>query len=77
MTDFTPRPGSTITAETGSIEIWITDEAKLSYDGVKFAASNGIEVVVVDFTKEVDPYDETASILTVPVRRIDSSTNTR
>lgn len=67
MTDFTPRPGSTITAETGSIEIWITDEAKLSYDGVKFAASNGIEVVVVDFTKEVDPYDETASILTVPV----------
>ena len=67
MCEFTPRPGSTITAETASIEIWITDEAKLSYDGVKFTTNTGIELVVTDFKKEVDPYDETASILTVPV----------
>lgn len=67
MCEFTPRPGSTITNETTNIEIWITDEAKLSYEGVKFATNTGTEAIVSDFAKEVDPYDETASILTVPV----------
>lgn len=76
MCEFTPRPGSTITAETANIEIWITDEAKLSYDGVKFTTNTGVEMVVTDFKKEVDPYDETASILTVPVPKELTQTTT-
>lgn len=69
ISEFIPAPESTLDANTTeSIEIWVTDEAKLSYDGIQFKA-NYLEtpLVVVDFKKEADPYDPTAAILTVPV----------
>ena len=71
ISEFTPASGTTFNEnyyETESIEIWITDEAKLSYDGVKFDCNFMPEqpIIVVNYTKEADPYDATAAVLTVP-----------
>ena len=68
ISEFIPAPGSTLDCcEPETIEIWITDEGKLSYDGVKFALDFMEEpIVVTDYTKEADTFDPTAAILTVP-----------
>lgn len=69
--EFTPASNSTLTEETTQLEIWITDEAKLQYDGVQFdytgVAGEVGSVVVSNYTKEVDSEDPTASILYVPL----------
>lgn len=75
VSDFTPAPGTNLEG-VESIEIWITDEAKLRYDGVLFAFSNDYEetqdlIVANDMiTKVADEWDATASILTVPVPEV-------
>ena len=72
VSDFTPAPGANLDG-VNTLEIWITDEALLQYDGVLFAFSNEeseLEQIVVAndmITKEADEFDETAAILTVPV----------
>lgn len=74
--DFTPAAGSVITTSTQNLEIWVTDENMLTYDGIEFAydaaSSNARSasketILVTDYTKEADPEDNTATILTVPV----------
>lgn len=70
ISEFTPASGSSLEG-VSSIEIWITDEDKLSYDGINFTytSANGTtqSVVVTDFTKEQDPDNSDAAILNVPV----------
>lgn len=68
FSEFIPASGATLTQENASIEIWIADEVKLSYEGVKFACEQLQEpLVVLNYTREIDEYEETAAILTVPV----------
>ena len=73
LCEFTPAPNSSLDG-VAEIEIWITDEAKLSYDGVLFQygknADNLTNEVVVEnglITKEADTEFEGAAILYVPV----------
>lgn len=72
FSDFVPVSGSSLD-EVETVEIWIADEKKLQYDGVLFSCTNlndstdNQEIVIANFTKEEDPEDATASILTVPV----------
>lgn len=76
--DFTPGNGSSI-KNVDNIEIWITDEQSLTYDGVKFAYldENGTEqeIIVRDYTREEDEEEEDAIILTVPVPEAMKTTN--
>lgn len=75
ISEFTPASGAKLD-DVATIEIWITDENKLQYDGVLFTFTNDndetIEKVVDNslITKEADPYDADAAILTVPVPTI-------
>lgn len=67
ISEFTPASGTTIEQNLENIEIWVTDEAKLSYDGIRFAADFWDEpIIVCNFIKEADTFDATAAILTVP-----------
>ena len=73
LSEFTPAPNSSLDG-VAEIEIWITDEAKLSYDGVLFQYGSDKEnldqQVVVEnglITKEADPDFEGAALLYVPV----------
>lgn len=69
VAEFTPASGSDI-SKTKNLEIWITDEKKLSYSGVEFVYEKDgttSSVVVTDIKKEQDPDDATAMILSVPV----------
>ncbi len=68
ISEFIPASGTTLElCEPETIEIWVTDEAKLSYDGVKFTFDFMVEpIVVTDYIKEADTFDPTAAILTVP-----------
>lgn len=72
ISEFTPAPGSKLDG-VAELEIWITDEAKLQYDGVLFKYSNDIdgekEIVISNdnIKKEADEFDPSAAILTVPV----------
>lgn len=73
LCEFTPAPNRSLDG-VAEIEIWITDEAKLSYDGVLFQYGTEKEnldrQVVVEnglITKEADPDFEGASLLYVPV----------
>ncbi len=70
ISEFTPATGSSLAGVT-NIEIWITDESKLSYDGIKFTytASDGTtkDIVVTNFTKTQDPDNSDAVILNIPV----------
>lgn len=68
--DYDPASGGEITGN--SIEVWIADESKLSYDGVRFTYTKDGETKTADvakslITKEVDTEDKTANILTIPV----------
>lgn len=69
VAEFTPANGSDID-KTKNIEIWVTDESKLSYSGILFTyEKDGVEgsVLVTDIKKEADPDDATAMILTLDV----------
>ncbi|MBR2379172.1 MAG: hypothetical protein IKA91_07030 [Bacteroidaceae bacterium] len=72
LCEFTPAPNTSLDG-VAQIEIWITDEAKLSYDGVvfKYGKKGNLteEFVVYNnlITKESDPDFEGAAILYVPV----------
>jgi len=69
VAEFTPANGADL-KNTKNIEIWITDEDKLTYSGIEFTYEvDGVSksVVVTDFKKENDPEEENAKILTVPV----------
>lgn len=73
LSEFTPAPNNSLDG-VAEIEIWITDEAKLSYDGVLFQYGSDKEnldqQVVVEnglITKEADPDFEGATLLYVPV----------
>lgn len=76
--EFTPANGASIKEEE-SIEIWIDDEENLTYDGVKFSYEdeNGAsqEIVVKDYTRVKDEYEEGAVILTVPIPDAMKTTN--
>ena len=78
MCEFIPAPGANID-DVAEIEIWITDEAKLQYDGVLFTFNSEIdgtnEVIVFNdqITKEADPFFEGAAILYVPVPKMGGS----
>lgn len=68
--DFTPANGSLTGVE--SIEIWIRGDKYLQYDGVTFeykenGETKNIDVLMSEITKEDDPMEAGASILTVPV----------
>lgn len=73
LCEFAPAPNTSLDG-VAQIEIWITDENKLSYDGVLFQygleKENLTNEVVVEnslITKEADPEFEGAAILYVPV----------
>ena len=73
LCEFAPAPNTSLDG-VAEIEIWITDENKLSYDGVLFQygveKENLTNEVVVEnglITKEADPDFEGAAILYVPV----------
>ena len=71
--DFTPQSGSLTGVD--NLEIWIQNDAALIYEGVRFDyVAGGVQkstVVMNDkITKEADPADNTAMILTVPVPRM-------
>lgn len=79
--EFTPASGSRLATNISHIEIWITDEAKLQYDGVLFkyiSETDGVreEVVYNDMIEkyyeeaEVDAVYPPAAVLTVPVPNI-------
>jgi len=70
--EFTPNNGSTLDDSSQSIELWITDEGMLCYDGIQFAYTqdNEEKTIILDNTqyeKVVDPDEATAAILTIPV----------
>jgi len=70
--EFTPASGSRLTDQTQSIELWVTDDAKLVYDGVVFTYEKDgktLQHVILneELVKEVDPDDNNAAILTIPV----------
>lgn len=72
--DFTPATGSSLTG-VDNLEIWIQNDAALIYEGVRFDyVAGGVQkstIVMNDkITKEEDPADNTAMILTVPVPRM-------
>lgn len=75
ISEFTPASGANLD-DVATIEIWITDENKLQYDGVLFTFTDDneerIDLIVANdqITKEADPYDADAAILTVPVPTI-------
>lgn len=76
--DFTPANGASIKDED-YVEIWISDEQSLTYDGVKFTYEDELatvqEIIVKDFTREKDEYEEGAVILTVPIPEAMKTTN--
>ncbi len=70
--EFTPASGSKLTEKNQTIELWVTDEDKLSYDSACFIyIQDGEERTCVvkneNIQKEADPDDNTATILTIPV----------
>lgn len=67
--EFTPANGASLDG-VSTIELWITDEAKLTYDGISFAyLKDGRRdtLLVTDYTRQTDPDDATATILSIPV----------
>ena len=67
--EFTPASGASL-QNVSSMEIWLADEVKLSYDGINFAYTKDGEaksVLVTDYTKAADAEYTGAAILTVPV----------
>lgn len=71
ITSYTPRKGNSIDG-VKNVEIWISGDEGLRYDGVQFAyTSGGAEKVLVvknsDIAKEADPEEVDAVILTVSV----------
>lgn len=67
--EFSPLSGSNLD-NYKSIELWITDENKLSYDGIEFSyKKDGTEksVIVTNYAKEADTENPGAAILTIPI----------
>lgn len=72
FTEFTPASGSCID-DVATIELWMQElGGKLTYEGVDFeytyeGAKKVVSVSAADIKSEVDPEDETALCLTIPV----------
>ena len=69
ISEFTPGGNSTLD-EVESIEIWVTDYAKIKHDGILFICENGADkdsVIVTDFEAVADTEYEGACILNVKV----------
>ncbi len=72
FTEFTPASGSSID-DVKSIELWMQEVGgKLSYEGVDFeytfeGETKVVSVAAANILSEVDPEDETALCLTIPV----------
>lgn len=71
VAEFTPSNGSDLN-KYNNVEIWITDENKLSYDGVTFTYPDGAwrktyEISNSEISKEQDSDDATAKILTFAI----------
>lgn len=67
--EFSPVSGSNID-NYSNIELWITDESKLRYDGIEFAYEKdgtAKSEIVTNFTKQDDTENPGAAILTIPV----------
>lgn len=67
--EFSPASGSKLD-NFSNIELWITDESSLRYDGVEFAyEKDGKQnsVIVTNYTKTDDSENPGAVILTIPV----------
>ncbi len=71
MSDFVPTSGTTLNDDYKEIEIWITDEQKLIYEGINFAYTDAEgkkgEIIVTDFRKEIDSFNEDAMLLYVSI----------
>lgn len=68
-TEFTPASGGSL-KECEAIELWTTDYAKLSFEGVRFDYSDGTSahsLVTTDYTATPDDIVEGAYTLVIPV----------
>ena len=69
ITEFTPASGSSLEG-VDAIEIWMTDYNKFSFDGIRFAYTDGdkqAEVVTKDYTATPDASIEGSYVLRIPV----------
>lgn len=69
ITEFTPASGSSLEG-IEAIELWMTDYKKFSFDGIRFAYTDGdkqAEVVTKDYTATPDASIEGSYVLRIPV----------
>lgn len=69
ITEFTPASGSSLEG-VEAIELWMTDYNKFSFDGIRFAYTDGdkqAEVVTKDYTATPDASIEGSYVLRIPV----------
>lgn len=69
VAEFTPSKGEI--AEDDEIEIWIMGDNDLRYEGIAFQCGES-EIVVTEFTKNTDPDDVKASIITLKVPALEA-----
>lgn len=69
FTEITPSKGEIKAGDT--IELWISGESQLRYDGISFAYGEN-EVVVTDYSKEADTEDDAATIINVVVPTLEN-----
>lgn len=82
MSDFTPAKGGSIDGAKG-VEMWIreTGDGKLTFEGAKFSyvsagKDESVTVALDNISVEVDPEDENARIITVPVPEFNRDADT-
>lgn len=82
MSDFTPAKGGSIDGAKG-VELWIreTGDGKLTFEGAKFSyvsagKDESVTVALDNISVEVDPEDENARIITVPVPEFNRDADT-
>lgn len=67
-TQFTPASGAVLTGD--EIELWVTDYAQISYDGILFTYTDGAEtktLVSTDYTATADPDVDGAYIIKIAI----------